>query len=129
MAVGVGQGRLTLDTLIAAFVMTPMMAMILNIPGSQLAKLLIALMVGSMGLTLSHRRCLEGARRGTALITLLILPLAVPLLIFGTLASQSEMGIINPHLMLLGAVFIILLAVAPLVAACALEIGETETGL
>ena len=57
------------------------------------------------------------------------LPLAVPLLIFGTLASQSDRGIISPHLMLLGAVFALLLALAPLVAASALEIGETETGL
>jgi hypothetical protein len=31
--------------------------------------------------------------------------------------------------MLLGAVFALLLALAPLVAASALEIGETETGL
>ena len=71
----------------------------------------------------------EGARRRAALMALLILPLAVPLLIFGTLASKSETGIINPHLMLLGAVLAVLLAIAPLVAACALEIGETETGV
>jgi predicted permease len=48
-------------------------------------------------------------------MALLILPLAVPLLIFGTLASQSDRGIISPHLMLLGAVFALLLALAPLV--------------
>ena len=113
-------------------IMTPMMAIMLNISVSQFPPLLVALLFGSMGLTLLGvigAALAEGARRGAALMALLILPLAVPLLIFGTLASQSETGIISPHLMLLGAVFLVFLALAPLVAAAALEIGETETGL
>jgi heme exporter protein B len=112
-------------------IMTPMMAMILNIPASQLPALLVALVVGSMGLILLGvigAALAEGARRGAALMTLLILPLAVPILIFGTLASRSKIGVINPHLMLLGAMLALLLAIAPLVAASALEIGETESG-
>ena len=113
-------------------IMTPMMAVMLNISVSQFPPLMVALLFGSMGLTLLGvigAALAEGARRGAALMALLILPLAVPLLIFGTLASQSETGVISPHLMLLGAVFVVLLAIAPLVAATALEIGETETGL
>ena len=113
-------------------IMTPMMAVMLNISASQFPPLMVALLFGSMGLTLLGvigAALAEGARRGAALMALLILPLAIPLLIFGTLASQSETGIISPHLMLLGAVFLVLLAIAPLVAAIALEIGETETGL
>ena len=113
-------------------IMTPMMAVMLNISVSQFPPLMVALLFGSMGLTLLGvigAALAEGARRGAALMALLILPLTVPLLIFGTLASQSETGVISPHLMLLGAVFVVLLAIAPLVAATALEIGETETGL
>ena len=113
-------------------IMTPMMAVMLNISVSQFPALMVALLFGSMGLTLLGvigAALAEGARRGAALMALLILPLAIPLLIFGTLASQSETGIISPHLMLLGAVFAVLLAVAPLVAASALEIGENETSL
>ena len=113
-------------------IMTPIMAVMLNIPASQFPPLLVALLVGSMGLTLLGvigAALAEGARRGAALMALVILPLAVPLLIFGTLASQSETGIISPNLLLLGAVFALLLAIAPIVAASALEIGETETGL
>jgi len=113
-------------------IMTPLMAIMLNIPTIQWPPLLIALLIGSMGLTLLGvigAALAEGARRGGALMALLILPLAVPLLIFGTLASQSADGIISPHLMLLGAVSAVLLALAPLVAASALEISETETGL
>ena len=112
--------------------MAPLMAMILNIPASQFAPLMIALLVGSMGLTLLGvigAALAEGAQRGGALLALLILPLAVPFLIFGTLASQNETGIISPHLKLLGAVFALLLAIAPLVAASALEVSDTETKL
>ena len=121
-----------LGTGLPLLIMTPLMAVMLNIPVSQFSTLLIALLVGSMGLTLLGvigAALAQGARRGAALMALLILPLAVPLLIFGTLASQSETGIINPHLMLLCAVFSMLLAIAPLVAASALEIGEVERGL
>ncbi len=113
-------------------IMTPLMAVILNIPASQFPEMLIALLVGSMSLTLLGvigAALAEGARRGQALMALLIIPLAVPVVIFGTLASQSETGIINPHLMLLGAVLVVLLAIAPLVAASALETGEVENGL
>ncbi|MDC1383264.1 heme exporter protein CcmB [Candidatus Puniceispirillum sp.] len=113
-------------------IMTPIMAVMLNISVSQIPQLMVALLFGSMGLTLLGvigAALAEGARRGAALMALLILPLAIPLLIFGTLASQSETGIISPHLMLLGAVFLVLLTIAPLVAAIALETGETETGL
>ena len=70
----------------------------------------------------------EGARRGTALMALLILPLAVPLLIFGTLL-RNDRGIISPHLMLLGAVFALLFGLGTSGRGERLEIGETETGL
>ena len=53
----------------------------------------------------------------------------MPILIFGALASNHDGGIVSPHLMLLGAVLAVLLAIAPLVAASALGTGETETGL
>ena len=50
-------------------------------------------------------------------------------LIFGTLAAAIDDGVISPHLMLLGAMLALLLALAPLVAATALKIGETESGI
>ena len=113
-------------------IMTPIMAVMLNIPASQFPSLLVSMLLGSMSLTLLGvigASLAEGARRGAALMTLMILPLALPLLIFGSLASQSENGVINPHVMLLGAVFALLLVIAPVVAATALEIDEIETSL
>jgi heme exporter protein CcmB len=60
---------------------------------------------------------------------LLILPLAVPVLIFGVLASRPDSGmILTPHLKLLGAIMIILLAIAPPVAAAALGEADDDGG-
>ena len=112
--------------------MTPLMAAMLDIPAEQLPAMLVALILGSMSLTLLGiigAALAEGARRSGALLALLVLPLAVPILIFGVLASENSESIISPHLMLLGAVFLTLLALAPIVAASALNTGETETGL
>ena len=112
--------------------MTPLMAAMLDIAAAQMPAMMTALLVGSMALTLLGvvgAALAEGARHGAALLALLVLPLAVPILIFGALASANGDGVMSPHLMLLGAVFMVLLVLAPLVAASALDIGETETGL
>ena len=50
-----------------------------------------ALLIGSMGLTFGVIGAAQsGARRGTGPMALLVLPLAVPLLIFGTLAPARR---------------------------------------
>jgi len=111
---------------------TPLLAIMLNIDSAQIPALLVALLVGSMALTLLGiigAALAEGARRSGALIAILVLPLAVPILIFGALAASVSDGVVSPHLMLLGALLALLLALAPLVAASALKIGETETGI
>ena len=113
-------------------VMTPIMAALLDIPMAQLPVLITALLVGSLALTLLGvigAALAEGARHAGTLLALLVLPLAVPILIFGALASNHDSGIVSPHLMLLGAVLAVLLAIAPPVAASAIGTGETETGL
>ena len=112
--------------------MTPILALMLNIATTRLPTLMIALLVGTMALTLLGiigAALAEGARRSGALIAILVLPLAVPVLIFGALAAASDDGVISPHLMLLGAMLALLLAMAPLVAATALKIDERESGI
>ena len=111
--------------------MTPILALMLNIATTRLPALMIALLLGTMALTLLGiigAALAEGARHSGALIAILVLPLAVPVLIFGALAAATDDGVISPHLMLLGAMLALLLAMAPLVAANALKIGETEGG-
>jgi heme exporter protein B len=70
-----------------------------------------------------------GARHGGGLMALLVLPLAVPVLIFGVLASAPETGLLlTPHLKLLGAIMAVLLAIAPPVAAAALCEADDDGG-
>jgi heme exporter protein B len=67
-----------------------------------------------------------GARRGGVLLPLLVLPLAVPVLIFGAAAADAARGgqLAAPHLLLLGAVLALALPLCPLAAGAALRVGE-----
>jgi heme exporter protein B len=66
-----------------------------------------------------------GLRRGSLLLSLLVMPLAMPLLIFG--ARSSELAIsaqdASAPLYLLGAVLVLSLTLAPLTAAAAVRIS------
>ena len=121
-----------LTTSFPLLIITPVLALMLNIATAQLPALMVALLIGSMALTLLGvigAALAEGARRSGALIAILVLPLAVPVLIFGALAAATKGAIVSPHLMLLGAMLALLMAMAPLVAAAALKIGENESGI
>ena len=111
---------------------TPLMALMLYMDTSHLPALLLALVLGTAALTLLGvigAALTEGARGGGGLMAVLVLPLAMPALIFGALASApADGGIVTPHLMLLGAVLAVLLAVAPFIAAAALSETESESG-
>ncbi|MEC8711586.1 MAG: heme exporter protein CcmB [Pseudomonadota bacterium] len=119
-------------TALPMLIVAPLLAMTLYLDAGAMAPLLLALTLGTMALTLlgviGAALC-EGARGGGGLMAVLVLPLALPVLIFGVLASSPEDGtLVTPHLMLLGAVLLVLLALAPLVAATALAEAEAETG-
>jgi heme exporter protein B len=77
-------------------------------------------LVGSIGAGLTL-----GARRGGVLLSLLTLPLAVPILIFGADATQRAIdgGAIAPPMYMLGAIAVLGVALAPLAAAAAVRIG------
>jgi heme exporter protein B len=67
-----------------------------------------------------------GARRGGVLLPLLVLPLAVPVLIFGAAAADAaRTGLpAAPNLLLLGAVLALALPLCPVAAGAALRVGE-----
>ena len=87
-----------------------MLAMALGTPSLSL--------IGAIGAALTL-----GARRGGILIPLLVLPLNVPVLIFGVSAVDAALGGLNakPHIMFLGALFLGFLVLAPLASAAALR--------
>lgn len=75
-------------------------------------------LIGALGASLAL-----GVRRGGLLIALVVLPLELPVLIFGVVAVQAALagGAAGPSLMLLGAYGLLALAFAPLAAAAALR--------
>ena len=109
----------------------PLMALMLYVEMAALAPLMMALAIGTLALNLLGVLAAalgEGARNGGGLMALLVLPLAVPVLIFGTLASAPDGNVmISPHMLLLMAVLAVLLAIVPMAAAAALAEAEAET--
>jgi len=100
-------------------------ATLMKLPQDVLIRLEIGLLVGTPGLaalTLGVAALTAGLRRSGALAGLLMLPLAVPLLIFG--AGFVERGNEAGALQLLGATSLLLLAGVPFVAAAAIRAGR-----
>ncbi|GAB4392951.1 MAG: heme exporter protein CcmB [Kiloniellaceae bacterium] len=104
----------------------PLLAILFNMDLAGLGVLLLAMALGTPTLSLVGAvgaALTLGARRGGVLIPLLVLPLYVPALIFGVGATDAAlMGVAaRPHLLLLGAVLLVMLVVTPLAGAAALR--------
>ncbi len=100
-------------------------AALMKLPTEIFLRLELGLLIGTPGLaalTLGVAALTAGLRRGAALAGLLMLPLAVPLLIFG--AGLIDRGNATGALQLLGAVSLLLVAGAPFVAGAAIRAGR-----
>jgi heme exporter protein B len=105
---------------------SPVLAIFLNMPADGYWILLAAMalgtpslsLIGAVGAALSL-----GARRGGVLMSLLVLPLYIPILIFGVAAVDAALlGLtVRPHLLFLGAILAAALPLAPWTAAAALR--------
>jgi heme exporter protein B len=75
-------------------------------------------LIGAVGAALTL-----GARRGGVLLSLLVLPLYIPVLIFGVAAVEASVAGFGarPHLLLLAALLAAALPLTPLAAAAALR--------
>jgi heme exporter protein B len=97
-------------------------AALMKLPADVLTRLELGLLIGTPGLaalTLGVAALTAGLRRSGALAGLLLLPLAVPLLIFA--AGYVERGNDSGALQLLGAVSLLLVAGAPFAAGAAIR--------
>jgi heme exporter protein B len=109
-------------------VAAPLLGVMLALPGDRMLPLMATLLVGTPALTLLGcvgAAVTVGVRRGGLLLSVLILPLAIPILIFGVAASTASPidpnGFAQPFLFL--AAFALLLLVAcPIAAAAALRL-------
>jgi len=104
----------------------PLLALLLHLEAAGYPALVLGMalgtptlsLIGAVGAALSL-----GARRGGVLLSLLVLPLYIPVLIFGVAAIEAAIGGFpaRPHLLLLGALLAAALPLAPLAAAAALR--------
>ncbi len=104
----------------------PLLALLFHMEPAGLLTLLLAMLLGTPVLSLIGAvgaALTLGARRGGVLIPLLVLPLYIPPLIFGVGATESALSGLSarPDLLLLGALLLVMLLVAPLAAAAALR--------
>jgi heme exporter protein B len=107
---------------------SPLLAMLVQMPPDAFFPLALALLLGTPVLTLIGSigaALLIGARRGSTLIALLVLPLYIPVLIFGVSAVEGEvLGLSgHPQLLILGAMLLAALALAPFASAAALRLA------
>jgi heme exporter protein B len=103
----------------------PLLGFLLHLDTAAIGPLLIAMMLGSLSLSLLA--CLGaaitvGLRRGGLIVSLLVLPLYVPVLIFGVSAGSGESAITLPALLVLLALALAALVLVPVGAAAALRV-------
>jgi heme exporter protein B len=106
----------------------PIAALALGIEPAAIGAVVASLLLGSFAMSLVgaiSAGLTLGARRGGVLLSLLTLPLAVPILVFGSDATQRAMmgGDIAPPMYLLAAIAVLGVTLAPLAAAAAVRIG------
>jgi heme exporter protein B len=117
---------LTSGLLLAAA--APLLALLMSLPADAMWALPVALLLGTPTLTLVGSigaALLLGSRRGGVLVALLVLPLYIPVLIFGVAAVDGVvlgLGGTAP-LLLLGAMLLAALALAPFATAAALRLA------
>jgi heme exporter protein B len=106
----------------------PLLAVLLSLPAAGMGALVAALALGTPTLSLIGAvgaGITLGARRGGVLLTLIVLPLYIPVLIFGAGAVEAAVtgGEIGGHLMVLAAFLLAALALAPWAAASACRLA------
>jgi heme exporter protein B len=109
-------------------VVAPVFGVMLNLPLGALAALVASLLLGTAVLSLLGgvgAALTVGLKRGGVLISLLILPLYIPVLIFGSAAVRAAASgaAVGPYLAILGAMLCLAIALAPLAIAAGLRIS------
>jgi len=109
-------------------IVAPLLGLLLDLPTASIVTLMLTLalgtpvlsLIGAIGVALT-----VGLRRGGVILSLLVLPLYVPVLIFAANAVESAgAGLsIAAHLSLLSALLALAVSLSPLAAAAALKIS------
>jgi len=115
-----------LTTGLPLIIISPLLAILLNMDSSGYGILLASLALGTPTLSLVGSigaALILGARRSGVLLSLLILPLFTPILIFGVSAVDSALIHLSsrPQLLILGGIFLAGIALCPWASAAALR--------
>ncbi len=107
---------------------SPLLGLLLQLPSEALLALPLTLLLGTPTLTLVGAigaALLVGSGRGAMLAALLVLPLEIPILIFGLGATEALAAGLEAHgaLLLLAGLLLAALALAPLAIAAALRLA------
>lgn len=100
----------------------PLLGVLLNVEIATWPALVVSLLVGTLALSFvgaAAAALTAGLRRGGLLLSLLVLPLYVPILIFGAAASTGGFG--SPELLLLSGLTLGALVLGPVAGAAALR--------
>lgn len=115
-----------LTTGLPLIVTAPLLAVLMQLPEEGYWVLIAALALGTPTLSLIGAvgaALTLGSRRGGVLLSLLVLPLYIPVLIFGVSAVDAAIVdlTVRPHLLILAALFVATLALTPWASAAALR--------
>ncbi|HET8799709.1 MAG TPA: heme exporter protein CcmB [Marinobacter sp.] len=108
--------------------LTPVLGVMVHLDGNSISVLCLTLLIGTPVLSLIGAigaALTLGLRSAGVLLSLLIIPLYIPVLIFGTgtVAAASEGAPVSAYLALMGAFLVLAVTLAPFAAAAALRIS------
>jgi heme exporter protein B len=115
-----------LTTALPLVVAAPVIAIMLRLAADALPTLVLAMLAGTPAISLVGAvgaALTLGARRGGVLLSLLVLPLMVPILILGAAAVDAALtgGVARPHILILVALSMVAAVLCPFAAAAALR--------
>jgi heme exporter protein B len=116
-----------LTTGLPLIIAAPILAILLQLPEGMLGPMLTGLLLGTPAMSLIGAigaSLTVGLRRGGLLLSLIVLPLQVPILIFGVGAAEGG-GLWTPSHMFLAAISLIALIVGTWASALALKLNMT----
>jgi len=114
-------------TALPLLIATPLLAVLLSMDVSTWMRTLLALLLGTPGLVALGTigaAVTVSLRRGGLIAPVLILPLSIPILIFGVGAIGAEPGSSRAALLFLAAISLVAVVLAPFAAALALRLSE-----
>ncbi len=117
-----------LTTGLPLIIVAPLLGVLLHLEPAGYVTLMVAMLLGTPALSLIGAigaALTVGVRRGGVLLSLLVLPLYIPVLIFGVGAIDAAIGGLSerPHLLVLAAMMLGTIALCPWGAAAALRLN------